>query len=133
MNNKKMENLKIKGENDIFFIPNITLNAQTGICEIAGESYLEETVIFYQKILDWLKQYMTQVKKSITFNFSLTYFNTNSSRSILSILKLLKTYKDNGGMVQVNWYYQDGDVDMLEEVEEYIVDTDLPISLIAYG
>lgn len=128
-----MNNLEIKGENDIFFVPTIKLDAQTGICEISGESYLEETVSFYQQVLDWLKEYMTQIKKSITFNFMLNYFNTNSSRSILNILKLLKTYKDSGGKVQVNWYYQDGDVDMLEEVEEYTTDTGLEISLIAYG
>lgn len=128
-----MENLEIKGENDIFFVPTIKLDAKTGICEISGESYLEETVTFYQQILDWLKDYMTTVRKGITFNFNLNYFNTNSSRSILNILKVLKNYKDSGGEVQVNWYYHDGDVDMLEEVEEYITDTGLKISLIAYG
>ena len=127
-----MKNLEIKGEKGIYFVPDVKMNAETGICEIAGESYLEDTVAFYQDIFDWLVRYI-QTEKPITFNFNLSYFNTNSSRSILSILKMLKSYEESGGKVQVNWYYQDGDVDMLEEVEEYIEDSGMKMSLIACG
>ena len=66
-----MENLLIKGAHDVYFVPTVTLDASTGIFEIKGESYLEETVKFYRKILDWIEEYIEKIAQPITFNFKL--------------------------------------------------------------
>jgi hypothetical protein len=124
-----MEDLFIKGEKNTFFIPTVQFSAQAGICELGGESYLENTFEFYQPLLNWLREYMTTTKKPITFNFSLTYFNTASSRSILDLLNVLKEYKTAGGSVQVNWYLQAWDEDMEQEIEDFSADADLPIHI----
>ncbi len=123
-----MENLKIEGTHDIFFVPTVDFNARTGRCEISGESYLENTVEFYSKLLNWLEQYITEIQRPIFFNISLSYFNTSSSRAILDVLNLLKNYEDKGGQIRVNWYYDEDDTDMEEEIEDYIFDTDLDIN-----
>lgn len=57
-----MENLIIIGEQREFFRPSINFNAQTGICEIGGESYLEETFEFYEEVIDWLEKYIQEKK-----------------------------------------------------------------------
>ena len=49
-----MENLNIRGERSEFFTPNVILDADTGNCEISGESYLEYTGEFYDQIISWL-------------------------------------------------------------------------------
>ncbi len=126
-----MENLVIEEQRDIFFIPSVNFNASTGVCEISGESYLEDTVNFYKKILDWLKDYM-QSGKPLTFNFRLTYFNTSSSKGILDIMKILKKYQDTGVDTKVSWFYPSDDDDNLEEAEDFIADTDLKMQVIAY-
>lgn len=126
-----MENLIIVGQKDTYFTPDVKLDAESGICAISGESYLEDTVEFYKPIFDWLSEYLRS-GRPITFNFNLTYFNTNSSRSILNILKLLKTYENQGGEVSVNWFYQEGDDDMLAEIEEYMIDAEIDLNLVAY-
>ena len=126
-----MQNLIIEGKKEVYFIPQVRLDAETGICEISGESYLEETKVFYQDILDWLRTYMTEVGRSIVFNFNLDYFNTSSSKSILQVLRLLKDYEEAGGNIDVNWYYQEGDIDMLEEIEDYKEETEIDINIIA--
>lgn len=127
-----MENIKIKGSHDIFFVPSVDFDADSGICEISGESYLEETVEFYTPLLNWLKKFITEKAQPLTFNIKLTYFNTSSSRCILDILNILKDYEDNGGHVTINWYYDKDDIDMEEEVEDYMLDTDLKINLIPF-
>lgn len=124
-----MEDIKIKGSHGVHFIPTVDFNAKTGVFEISGESYLEDTIKFYKPILDWLKEYTSIIRKPITFNFKLTYFNTNSSRSILDIMKILKKYEQIGGKVNVNWYYNEDDIDM-EDIEDFSIDTDLTINLI---
>lgn len=127
-----MENLEIKGESGVYFIPEVKLNAQTGVCEISGESYLEDTDEFYNNIINWLETYISEVKKSLTFNFKLTYFNTSSSRSILNVLRVLKKYEDDGGNVIVNWYYPEDDDSIAEEAEDYMKDTGLKINMFAF-
>ncbi|MDX2305854.1 MAG: DUF1987 domain-containing protein [Microscillaceae bacterium] len=127
-----MENLEIKGESGVYFIPEVKLNASTGICEISGESYLEDTDEFYNNIINWLENYIREVNRSITFNFKLTYFNTSSSRSILNVLRVLKKYEDNGGAVTVNWYYPEDDESIAEEAEDYMKDTGLEIHMFEF-
>ena len=124
-----MKDLNIKGEKGTFFIPNVHFSAETGICELSGESYLEDTFTFYQPLMDWVKEYI-QTQKPLTLNVGLTYFNTASSRSILDLLQVLKEYEGNGGTVSVNWTVQDWDEDMQQEVEDFSMDTDLPIKVV---
>lgn len=131
MENKPLENLEIEGKSSTFFIPTVSFNAQTGYCKIEGESYLENTWEFYDKLTNWLKAYADQ-KKPITFNFKLTYFNTSSSKGILDILFFLKEYEAEGNPVTVNWYYPEDDEDNLAEAEDFIADSELEMNLIPY-
>lgn len=124
-----MEDLKIKGEKGTFFVPNIHFSAKTGICEVQGESYLEDTFTFYQPLVDWIKEFASS-QQPITLNVGLTYFNTASSRSILDLLEALKDYEETGGKVKVNWTVKDWDEDMQQEVEDFAMDADLPINII---
>jgi hypothetical protein len=125
-----MENLEIKGSHGDYDVPTVHFNADTGICELIGESYLENTVAFYDKLMKWLDEYIGQKGGPVVFNFKLTYFNTSSSKRILYILLKLKDYEDNNGDVTVNWYYDKDDLDMEEEVEDFIQISNLHINLI---
>jgi hypothetical protein len=124
-----MENLEIKSKSDVYFIPEVNLNATTGQCLLAGESYLEDTDEFYNNIINWLEAFIKEVKKPINFEFRLTYFNTSSSRSILNVLRVLKGYEDKGGSVKVDWYYPEDDDSIAEEAEDYVKDTGLKINI----
>ncbi len=127
-----MENLEIKGESGVYFIPEVNLDATSGLCQISGESYLEDTDEFYNNIINWLETYINEVKKPLTFNFRLTYFNTSSSRSILNVLRVLKKYEDKAGNVTINWYYPEDDESIAEEAEDYMKDTGLKINMFAF-
>jgi hypothetical protein len=127
-----MENISVKGYHDDYFVPTVDFNADLGVCELSGESYLEDTVDFYAPLLNWLREYKNEGKKPITFNFKLTYFNTSSSRCILDILYILKEYEEDGGEVTVNWFFDKDDIDMEEEVEDYTIESELAINLIPF-
>jgi|JI81BgreenRNA_FD_contig_31_1099228_length_761_multi_3_in_0_out_0_1 hypothetical protein len=113
-----MNDLVIKGEKKTYFTPDVNFSAKTGICEIAGESYQEETFEFFNKLVAWIEEFIVKVKKPIVFNFKLSYFNTSSARAILEMLMLLKKYKEEGGSVEINWYYQDEEDSTYEEAED---------------
>jgi hypothetical protein len=124
-----MESLYINDNPDLVYYPVVSLNYETGVCEISGESYMEETYKFYQPVLKWLQNY-TSEKMSIEFNFRLTYFNTSSSRAILEIFGILKKFHDKGGKVNVNWYYNAEDPDMVGEINGFEGETGLEIKAI---
>ncbi len=129
-----MDNLYIEGYQDSFYVPTVDFNAETGICTISGKSYLEETSVFYLKLLEWLQQYFEEEKKAVQFNIKLSYYNTSSSRSILDILDLLKIYEEDGGEVEVNWYCRDIDYEVVkEEVEDFMEESELEINLVSYS
>ena len=127
----KLDNLEIKGEKGTYFVPHVKFDAETGVCILEGESYLEDTWDFYKRLVDWLRSY-AESGRSIKFNFKLTYFNTSSSKGILEVLEFLKEYEDMGGVLELMWYYPKDDEDILEEAEDFIEDTQLKMELIPY-
>ncbi len=131
METTKLDNLEIKGEKGTYFVPHVKFDAETGLCTLEGESYLEDTWDFYKRLVDWLRAY-AETGRSIKFNFKLTYFNTSSSKGILEVLEFLKEYEDMGGMLDLMWYYPKDDEDILEEAEDFIEDTQLKMELIPY-
>lgn len=128
-----MENLFIDDSEKNPFIPEINFDATTGVCVLAGESYLEDSASFYAKLMDWLSQYMGEVGDKIRFDFRLTYFNTSSSKGILDILQMLKAYKESGKEVRINWYYPEKDSDNLDDANDYIDDVGVEINVIPYS
>jgi hypothetical protein len=127
-----MENLEIEGSHKNFFVPSVSFNAKTGICEISGESFLEDTVEFYRPLIDWIEEYINIVQGPLALIIKLTYFNTSTSRSILDILNLLRDYEEAGGEIVVNWHYDENDIDMEEDIDDYIIDTGLEINKIPF-
>lgn len=128
-----MENIHISGSHGANFIPTVDFNAETGICTLAGESYLEDTVEFYAPLFKWLKQYTAEIKKPIVFNFKLRYFNTSSSKCIIDILHILRKYEEADGQLEVNWYYDASEEDIedeLEEIEDFMIETNIKIKMI---
>ncbi|MCK5537416.1 MAG: DUF1987 domain-containing protein [Bacteroidales bacterium] len=127
-----MKDINIEGSNDVYFVPTVKFETESGDCLLEGESFLAETVKFYTPLIEWLETFTVQKEKKLDFTFKLTYFNTSSSKCILDILKILKRYEDKGGDVVVNWHYDEDDMDMEEALEDYIIDTGVKINLIPY-
>jgi SiaC family regulatory phosphoprotein len=128
-----MENLEIEGRLSTFFIPMVSFNATTGVCQIVGESYLEDSFAFYGQLIKWINDYFDEGTTSIQVDFKLSYYNTSASRAILDILRVLKAYQESGKNVLVSWYYPNPDYDELKlEAEDYIEETGLQMNLIPY-
>jgi hypothetical protein len=124
-----MKSLKIEAIPDSPYYPEVNFDAANGVCELAGESYMEEAYKFYTPILNWLKEYTLTEGNDITLNVKLTYFNTNSSRLLLDMFDILKKSKDEGRKIIINWYYEEDDPDVKEEVEDFEIETGLQINM----
>lgn len=128
-----MDNLVIEGFHGTYYVPRAEFDANTGICLLEGESYLEDTTEFYEPLLEWLKEFLTTTSKALVFNIKLEYYNTSSSKCLVEILNLLSKYQNSERKIEVNWFYDSGSEDYeedIEEVEDFMIETGLKINLI---
>jgi len=112
--------------------PEVEFNAKNGNCVISGHCYPEDAHIFFENLNNWFKDYIEQVKGPISFAIKLKYFNTSSSRSIFRIFTNLKKYQDEGGQVEITWYYDKDDEYMLEEINDYGKEAQISINVVPF-
>ncbi len=119
-----MENLKIEGSAKT---PTIEFNA-SGTLLLKGRSIPENSIEFYKPILDWIESYGSAPQANTEVNVQLEYFNTSSSKCILDVFKKLETLSSTS--IEINWYYEEDDEDMLEAGEDYQAIIDIPFKMI---
>ena len=99
--------------------PTIRFDSKEGLFEIKGRSIPENSVEFYKPLIDWLESYKDEPLPKTTVQIRLEYFNTSSSKCILEVFKKLEAIHKAKHEVEVNWYYEEDDEDMLEAGEDY--------------
>lgn len=99
--------------------PQVQFNGDSGLIEIKGRSIPENSIEFYKPLVDWLETYVTKGNSPLKVNIQLEYFNTSSSKCILDVFKRLEAIHKSGKEVNISWYYEEDDEDMLEAGEDY--------------
>jgi hypothetical protein len=114
--------------------PSVTARTSDGFVQIAGDSYPENSVEFYQPIFGWLREFMETQKRPLVVHFRMPYFNTSSSKCLLDMLDMLQSYHyATAGAVEVTWWYDHEDEDMLESGKELGEDLDLKFTFSSYA
>lgn len=124
-----MEALDIRATNDT---PKVLLDPENDVFEISGRSLPEDVVSFYQPVLDWLEEYKESPLDFTEFVFKFIYFNTATSKLVQDILIKLEELSETGNKVQVVWFYEEDDEDMLDLGEEFSENVDIPFEIIGY-
>lgn len=112
MNNLILEETK--------YTPSINLDAQSGVLELVGKSYPENTFEFYKPMMDWVEEYFDGNEKNKTVvNIEIIYFNSSSSKLFFDFFDLLEEAHNNGKDVEVNWIYDPENEAALEAGEDF--------------
>ncbi len=112
--------------------PKVHFDATSGVLEIAGDSYPEHSLQFYEQVFTWLDDFIGQTTLPITFHFRLFYFNTSSSKCILNILERLDEAYRRGRQVSLYWHYREDDEDIRESGEEFAEDLSLAFQFVKH-
>lgn len=110
--------------------PTVKFDAEQGIIEIKGRSIPENSIEFYKPLVDWLEDYKGSPLPKTKVNIQLEYFNTSSSKCILDVFKKLEAIHKSKNEVEINWYYEEDDEDMLEAGEDYESIIRIPFKMI---
>lgn len=104
------------------YTPHIAMRA-TGVVDISGKSYPENTFDFYKPVMLWLKNYLTssQSNKQLKINFEIVYFNSSSSKMFFDFFDLLDEYKDRFNIV-IEWRYDEENDIANESGEDFVAD-----------
>ena len=101
-----------------------------GKIELGGRSIPEDASKFFEDILNWVIEYCNNPKESTTVDVELEYFNSGSAKYVMQILRELSELRINGKDLIINWYYEEGDDDILERGEYYASILNLDINFI---
>ncbi|WP_258105302.1 DUF1987 domain-containing protein [Marinoscillum sp. MHG1-6] len=113
--------------------PFVRISFDEGVLDISGRSSPENTLEFYQPIIDTVAKFAGEGKDHITANFQYEYFNTSSARCIFLIIKELKKLNEAGIGITINWIVDEDDEDMEETGLDFqdMVDLEFNIKIIS--
>lgn len=98
--------------------PEVSFN-KDGRLKISGRSIPEDPTQFYDQLFEWMYFFCQEPANITTLDIELEYFNSGSSKAILHILRALVDLTKKGMRLSINWYYEEGDDDLMERGEYY--------------
>ena len=110
--------------------PAVSFDPEQKVFELSGKSIPEDPQAFYNSVLDWVDQYTANPLDKLTVNIRLDYFNTSSSKIIFTIFKKFENMPKAADKIEINWYYEEGDYDLLESGEDYEALLKIPFNVI---
>lgn len=123
-----MENLQVDPTHST---PKINFRT-TGLLEISGSSYPEDSYEYYDPILDWFNSYSQKPADLTELHFKMEYFNTSSSVFILKLIKGAAKLQIAGNKVSINWHHQADDDEMQEAGKDFSILAKTTVHLIPY-
>ncbi len=115
--------------NEIF--PTVELNAETGICSISGNSYMQNSRDFFKPVLKWFKEYTSSKKGDLFLIYNLQNLNTGTSRVLYEILEILKDYKKCGANVKLKWNHTEKPEMLVDDILDLISDFGIEIEIVS--
>jgi len=110
--------------------PNVSFDGEKGNLLLKGRSIPENSIEFYRPLVSWLDEYSRSPQPKTVCEVQLEYFNTSSSKCLLDLFKQLEKMSKNGNDIEVKWYYEEDDEDMLEAGEDYQSIINVPFKMI---
>jgi hypothetical protein len=110
--------------------PNVVFDPTRPKFELSGRSLPENAAEFYQPLFEWIVEYSKNPLKKTVMEINMFYFNTSSSKMILDLLYRMEDLQSAGHEVQIIWYCDDDDEDMVEMGEEFSELIEVPVEII---
>ncbi len=107
--------------------PEIILSPD-GLIKIRGRSIHENVGEFYSSVEQWMNEYINTPADITCVEMNLEYFNSASAKIFIHLLEKIKRVTLKNKKYVVNWYYEEGDEDILERGEYFSSVLDIPFN-----
>jgi hypothetical protein len=112
--------------------PEIILSPD-GMLKIRGRSIHENVAEFFAPVEIWITEYIESPAELTCVDLNLEYFNSASAKVFIHLLEILKLVTLKNKKFIFNWYYEDGDEDILERGEYFASILDVHFNFIKIG
>ena len=99
-------------------IPKIEGNIEEGTLLIIGKSIPEDAHSLYYPFHEWLQNFYSNAPENVEVIFDLEYFNTSTSKIILTIMLGIKGMSKNRN-IDMTWVFEADDFEMEEAGLDY--------------
>lgn len=90
-----------------------------GKIRIKGRSIHENAEDFYKPSLEWVEQYLLDPADVTYIDIEFEYFNSASAKYIIRLLQKFQIVTLQDKKFYINWFYEEGDEDILERGEYF--------------
>ena len=111
--------------------PGIILDPANGSILIKGRCFPENSLAFYQPVLEAMDEYANAPKDYTKMTIQLDYFSTSSSKCILDLFKKLENIIKKGKTAEIYWLYEDKDDNIRDAGADYETMIDVPFKIVA--
>jgi hypothetical protein len=109
--------------------PEIILNPE-GMIRIKGRSIHENVTEYFAPVEDWVSKYIEGPAEVTCVDMNLEYFNSASAKVFIHLLQKITYVTLKHKKFVFNWYYEEGDDDILERGEYFASVLDVPFHFI---
>jgi len=121
-----MEELKIPSDKNS---PDVVLRPE-GMIKISGRSIHENIIKFYEPVNDWVEEYCKNPADVTCVDMNFEYLNSASAKALLNVLDKVARVSLINKRYIFNWYYEEGDEDILERGEYFSSILNVPFNFI---
>jgi hypothetical protein len=111
--------------------PEIIMNPE-GFIKIRGRSIHENVNLFFLPVSTWITEYIENPAEVTCVEIKLEYFNSASAKVFIQLLQKLTYVHLKHKKLVLNWYYEEGDDDILERGEYLASILDIPFNFIKF-
>lgn len=109
--------------------PEIILNP-SGTLTFKGRSIHENAQEFFDSVISWVEEYINDPADTTFVDIQLEYFNSATAKYIIIMLQKLKQVRLKDKKYYVNWFYEEGDEDILERGEYFASVLDMDFNFV---
>ncbi len=109
--------------------PEIVLNPD-GMIRVRGRAIHENIISFFKPVEEWVNEYIKTPADVTCIDISLEYFNSASAKLLIQLFQKISYVQLKNKKFLVNWYYEEGDEDILERGEYFSSVLDIPFNFI---
>ncbi len=102
--------------------PRIVLDEEKFIFLIEGHSYPADAFKTYNVVLEWVKDVYQNTGEQLICEFKFKMISSASRKMVYEIMKELEIKAAGSNNIQICWYYESYDEDMID-IGEYFAET----------
>jgi hypothetical protein len=111
------------------FTPSVSSNPE-GLITIKGRSMNGNMNEFSRQSEIWFDNYLNNPSEVTCIDFRLEYLDGLNLKNYISLIKKIDTLKSKDKKYIINWYYEEGDEDILEKGEYLSSVLNIPFNFI---